>query len=176
LYTKELIGANLPVEKNGKRPSEPISLPPTEAKRKKLEGKNNTMSSSGARRSSSRLNGTAAESKAGSGTTSSSSAVSGAHNAIGVPRVGVGVVVLNKEDNILIGKRKSPHGQGMRIQKDQADDEGTWSLPGVRNPVLPRGLISGSLGIFRIVWPVRTTRSSRRSEFGVGGRPQVRIC
>lgn len=37
---------------------------------------------------------------------------SAADKAIGVPRVGVGVVVLNHEDHVLIGKRKSPHGQG----------------------------------------------------------------
>jgi hypothetical protein len=38
--------------------------------------------------------------------------VSAADRAIGVPRVGVGVVVLNNQDHVLIGKRKSPHGQG----------------------------------------------------------------
>jgi hypothetical protein len=40
------------------------------------------------------------------------STVSAADRAIGVPRVGVGVVVLNSQDHVLIGKRKSPHGQG----------------------------------------------------------------
>jgi hypothetical protein len=40
------------------------------------------------------------------------STVSAADRAIGVPRVGVGVVVLNNQDQVLIGKRKSPHGQG----------------------------------------------------------------
>jgi ADP-ribose pyrophosphatase YjhB (NUDIX family) len=39
--------------------------------------------------------------------------VSAADKAIGVPRVGIGVVVLNSENKVLIGKRKSPHGQGM---------------------------------------------------------------
>jgi hypothetical protein len=38
--------------------------------------------------------------------------VSAADRAIGVPRVGVGVVVLNSQNHVLIGKRKSPHGQG----------------------------------------------------------------
>jgi hypothetical protein len=41
--------------------------------------------------------------------------VSAADKAIGVPRVGIGVVVLNNDDKVLIGKRKSPHGQGMYI-------------------------------------------------------------
>lgn len=40
--------------------------------------------------------------------------VSAADKAIGVPRVGVGVVVLNSKNKVLIGKRKSPHGQGTR--------------------------------------------------------------
>jgi len=48
-------------------------------------------------------------------TVSSSSEVSAADRALGVPRVGVGVVVLNHKDEILIGKRKSPHGQGIHI-------------------------------------------------------------
>ena len=39
--------------------------------------------------------------------------VSDANNAVGVPRVGVGVVVLNSKDHVLIGKRRSPHGQGV---------------------------------------------------------------
>ena len=38
--------------------------------------------------------------------------VSSADKATGVPRVGIGVVVLNHKNHILIGKRKSPHGQG----------------------------------------------------------------
>ena len=41
-----------------------------------------------------------------------SNTVSSADKATGVPRVGIGVVVLNHENHILIGKRKSPHGQG----------------------------------------------------------------
>jgi hypothetical protein len=44
--------------------------------------------------------------------------VSAADKAIGVPRVGIGIVVLNRESKVLIGKRKSPHGQGMsRVTK-----------------------------------------------------------
>jgi hypothetical protein len=43
---------------------------------------------------------------------SGASGLSAADKAIGVPRVGVGVVVLNSKDEVLIGKRKSPHGQG----------------------------------------------------------------
>jgi hypothetical protein len=39
--------------------------------------------------------------------------VSAADIAIGVPRVGVAVVVLHRKDNrVLVGKRKAPHGQG----------------------------------------------------------------
>lgn len=44
---------------------------------------------------------------------SDSAKVSAADKAIGVPRVGIGVIVLNKEDEVLIGKRKSLHGQGI---------------------------------------------------------------
>lgn len=47
--------------------------------------------------------------------TGSSKSVSSADKAIGVPRVGVGVVVLNHRDEVLIGKRKSPHGQGTDV-------------------------------------------------------------
>ena len=43
---------------------------------------------------------------------SDSGNVSEADKTTGVPRVGVGVIVLNKEEQVLIGKRKSPHGQG----------------------------------------------------------------
>lgn len=38
--------------------------------------------------------------------------VNGATTADRGIRVGVGVVVLNKENRVLIGMRKSPHGQG----------------------------------------------------------------
>jgi ADP-ribose pyrophosphatase YjhB (NUDIX family) len=55
---------------------------------------------------------------------------SAADKAIGVPRVGVGVVVLNHEDHVLIGKRKSPHGQGT-CPILHITNSGTWSLPGV---------------------------------------------
>ena len=39
--------------------------------------------------------------------------ISSADKATGVPRVGIGVVVLNHRNQVLIGKRKSPHGQGI---------------------------------------------------------------
>jgi len=45
--------------------------------------------------------------------------VSVADKVIGVPRVGVGVVVLNSKDEVLIGKRKSPHGQGKLNSRHQ---------------------------------------------------------
>jgi hypothetical protein len=38
--------------------------------------------------------------------------VSAADKANRVPRVGVGVVVLNSKNQVLVGKRKSPHGRG----------------------------------------------------------------
>jgi hypothetical protein len=43
-------------------------------------------------------------------------ALSVADRAIGVPRVGIGVVVLDRQNRVLIGKRKakaSSHGQGL---------------------------------------------------------------
>ena len=119
LYTKELLGLNTPV----KRPADASSPPPTEPKRRKstrddksktaggkVELKNKGTLQSSSRRSSSRnktnSNGMKAESN------SESASVSSADKAVGVPRVGIGVIVLNKEDQVLIGKRKSPHGQG----------------------------------------------------------------
>ena len=120
LYTKELLGLNTPV----KRPPDASSPPPTEPKRRKsttddnsktvgrkveLKGKSAPQSSS--RRSSSRIKTNSTEMKMES--SSESAGVSSADKAIGVPRVGIGVIVLNKEDQVLIGKRKSPHGQGM---------------------------------------------------------------
>lgn len=82
----------------------------------KSEGKNDSTSSNGTRRTLSRPRGTATETKTIPEETVAE--VSAADKAIGVPRVGVGVVVLNKEDKVLIGKRKSPHGQGAAIQKE----------------------------------------------------------
>src|SRR2546423_15135538 len=38
--------------------------------------------------------------------------MSEADKVMGVPRVGIGVVVLNDKQQVLIGKRKSRHGQG----------------------------------------------------------------
>ena len=38
--------------------------------------------------------------------------ISAADKVTGVPRVGIGVVVLNHENRVLIGKRKSKLGQG----------------------------------------------------------------
>ena len=55
--------------------------------------------------------------------------VSAADKALGVPRVGIGVVVLNSQNLVLVGKRKSPHGEGKPLLA--CTDTGTWSLPGV---------------------------------------------
>ena len=38
--------------------------------------------------------------------------ISAADKVTGIPRVGVGVVILNSENRVLIGKRKSKLGQG----------------------------------------------------------------
>jgi hypothetical protein len=55
--------------------------------------------------------------------------VSAADRAIGVPRVGVGVVVLNSEDRVLIGKRKSPHGQGSSAERiDGRNMVSSWRI------------------------------------------------
>jgi len=41
------------------------------------------------------------------------SKISAADKVTGVPRVGIGVVVLNNDNRVLIGKRKSKLGQGI---------------------------------------------------------------
>jgi hypothetical protein len=120
LYTKEVVGLNA----SSKRPLDAIYPPPTESKRKKstidsksktvarkVESKEKDTSGNSSRRSSSRTKPNSTEMKLES--SSESTNVSSADKAIGVPRVGIGIIVLNKEDKILIGKRKSPHGQGM---------------------------------------------------------------
>lgn len=121
MYTKEVVGLNT----SSKRPSEAISPQPTESKRKKsstdsksktvvhkVESKDKGTSRNSSLRSSSRTKPNLTEMKLESN--SESTNVSSADKAIGVPRVGIGIIVLNKEDQVLIGKRKSPHGQGTR--------------------------------------------------------------
>jgi hypothetical protein len=135
LFTNELVGLEVS-DKNAKRPADELSSPSTESKRKRTRGKNesrdpdqkvqlNGKSTSDNRSSSP----TVANSEDQQGL-SSESAVSAADRAVGVPRVGIGVIVLNKHDEVLIGKRKSPHGQG-NSGLTTSLTVGTWSLPGV---------------------------------------------
>jgi len=98
-------------------------------------------------------------------------AVSAADRAIGVPRVGIGVVVLNSEDHVLIGKRKSPHGQGSPHERiDFRNMVPSWRILPVNAILTP-----GPPGILRNIRKLCSTRSPRRNESRVGRRPPIRI-
>ncbi|KAJ3495616.1 hypothetical protein NLG97_g3264 [Lecanicillium saksenae] len=54
------------------------------------------------------------------------------------PRVGVAAVVINRQGQVLVGKRKGSHGAGKQAGREQIDDRmanevlrlGTWQFPG----------------------------------------------
>lgn len=61
--------------------------------------------------------------------------ISAADRAFGVPRVGIGVVVLNSQNQVLVGKRKSPHGEGKPL----------FECTDARNVVAAGGIAHGML-------------------------------
>ena len=116
LFTKEILGSLVaevppqPTELMKKRPAPPST---SENKSRKVQVKGDIESVNASRRSSSRtIAKSSEEKKVETSSESTNTTVSAADKAIGVPRVGIGVVVLNSQDHVLIGKRKSPHGQG----------------------------------------------------------------
>jgi hypothetical protein len=151
LFTKDLVG---PKESKTptKRTLDAMSPLQTESKRKRSQTGTKSQSTDGKVKVEDKSAADTRRSSSGMKSTdqnvinnSDSAKVSAADKIIGVPRVGVGVVVLNKEDEVLIGKRKSPHGQGI-TPFNTCLIVGTWSLPGVYPFITSSD--KGSSGIF----------------------------
>jgi hypothetical protein len=136
LFTKDLVGLK-ESKTPTKRTLDEISPLQTEAKRKRPQTETKSQSTDGKVKVENKSARDTRRSSRGMKLTdqkvinnSDSAKVSAADKVIGVPRVGVGVIVLNKGDKVLIGKRKSPHGQGI-TPFNTFLIVGTWSLPGV---------------------------------------------